>query len=49
MSVFTGSVQHVHLAGGFLFTNYKNESDFVSDMTDAESPSCYAEVQNENP
>lgn len=26
----------------------KNEGDFVSGMTDAEPPSCYAEVQNEN-
>ena len=27
----------------------KNEGDFVSDITDKEPPSCYAEVQNENP
>lgn len=26
----------------------KNEGDFVSGMTDAESPSCYAEVKDEN-
>ena len=26
----------------------KNEGDFVSGMTDAESPSCYAEVRDEN-
>lgn len=27
----------------------KNEGDFVSGMIDAEPPSCYAEVRNENP
>ena len=27
----------------------KTEGDFVSEMTDAEPPSCYAEVWNENP
>ena len=26
----------------------KNEGDFVSSMTDAESPSCYVEVRDEN-
>lgn len=26
----------------------KNEGDFVSGMTDAELPSCYAEVKDEN-
>ena len=26
----------------------KNEGDFVSSMTDTESPSCYVEVRDEN-